>query len=61
MWFVCCYRLESELNNKCKEKDLCAERESAVKLSLQRVQNDLRDSEERYRRLDGKVSAVYKK
>ena len=49
------------MNNKCKEKDLCAERESAVKLSLQRVQNDLRDSEERYRRLDGKVSAVYKK
>lgn len=48
-------RMETELNNKCKERDMLAEKESVVRLSLQRLQNDLNDSEDRYRRLDNKV------
>ena len=51
-------RLETELNAKTKERDVCLERESSTKLSLQRMQNDLREAEERYRRLDSKVSSI---
>jgi len=50
-----CCRLENELSSKAKERDMAFERESSVKLSLQRVQNDLLMSEERYKRLDDKV------
>ncbi|XP_067932681.1 interaptin-like [Watersipora subatra] len=47
-------RLECELNAKTKERDNALEKESSTKLSLQRVQNDLVQSEDRYRRLDAK-------
>ncbi|XP_067939323.1 uncharacterized protein [Watersipora subatra] len=51
-------RLECELNAKTKERDNALEKESSIKLSLQRVQNDLVQSEDRYRRLDAKADQL---
>lgn len=47
--------LEAELNSKLKERELSIEKESTLRLSLQRVQNELSESKEKFKRLNEKV------